>query len=500
MYAVLHESGLDQYYGFAERRTSPVRASGRTYDEFDHLAFQAPYVTTTPEGLSRVELLLEGVHCASCVWLVERVPLLLPGVARAELHVGRSLAAIEWDQGTVPLSAVARTLESIGYSPHPYLGVRRDVVRRTEDRRAIVRIGVAGAIAINVMLAAVAMYSGWLSNGLEAAYERFFRFVSLGLTIPAILGPGRLFFSGAWAALRTRALHLDLPIAIALGAGFARGTINTITDRGPIYFDGVTVLIFLLLVGRYLQQRGQRAATDASELLYSLTPQGARVVDDDGGVRELPAAALLPGMTLAVRAGETIAADGTVIEGQSSIDLALLTGESRPVSVESGAPVYAATLNISAPLRVRVERAGEESRVARLLRQVEASARRRAPVVLVANRIAGWFVLVVLVLAVITYAVRFRLDPSAALDSAIALLVVTCPCALAMATPLAVTVATGRAARRGMFIKGGDAIEALSHSGMIVLDKTGTVTEAKVSLVRWEGAAWAKPFVLALEQ
>ena len=384
--------------------------------------------------------------------------MLLPGVARAELHVGRSLAAIEWDQGTVPLSAVARTLESIGYSPHPYLGVRRDVVRRTEDRRAIVRIGVAGAIAINVMLAAVAMYSGWLSNGLEAPYERFFRYVSLGLTIPAILGPGRLFLSGAWAALRTRALHLDLPIAIALGAGFARGTINTITDRGPNYCDGVTVLIFLLLVGRYLQQRGQRAATDASELLYSLTPQGARVVDDDGGVRELPAAALLPGMTLDVRAGETIAADGTVIEGQSSIDLSLLTGESRPVSVESGAPVYAATLNISAPLRVRVERAGEESRVARLLRQVEASARRRAPVVLVANRMAGWFVLVVLVLAVITYAVRFLLDPSAALDSAIALLVVTCPCALAMATPLAVTVATGRAARRGILIKGGDAI------------------------------------------
>lgn len=499
-YDILHTHGLDQYYGLADRRTSPVRASGRTYEEFDHEAFQSLYVTRTAEGLARVELFLEGVHCASCVWLVERVPLLLPGVARAELNVGRSLAAIEWDAAAVKLSDVARALESLGYPPHPYLGVRRDQVRRTEDRRAIIRMGVAGAIAINVMLASLAMYSGWLSNGIEASYERFFRYVSLGLTIPAIVGPGRVFFGGAWAALRARALHLDLPIAIALGAGFVRGTVNTVTDTGPIYFDGVTVLIFLLLVGRYLQQRGTRAATDASELLYSLTPQGARVVGDDGVVRELPAAALLPGMTMEVRAGDTIAADGIVVDGRSAVNLSLLTGESRPVGVESGAGVYAGTLNVSAPLRVRVERAGEESRVAKLLRQVEESTRRRAPVVIFANRLAGWFVAVVLVLALVTYAVHYAADPNAALDSAIALLVVTCPCALAMATPLAVTVATGRAARRGLFIKGGDSIEALAQPGTILLDKTGTVTESRVSLVHWEGPDWVQPLVLALEQ
>ena len=498
-YAILHDHGLDQFYGFAERRTSPVRASGRSYEAFDHEAFQSLYVTTTAESLSRVELFLEGVHCASCVWLVERVPLLLPGVARAELNIARSLATIEWDAGSVRLSEVARTLASLGYAPHPSLGVRRDVVRRTEDRAALMRIGVAGAIAINVMLAALAMYSGVLSNGIEAPFERFFRYVSLGLTIPAMLGPGRVFFTGAWAALRTRALHLDLPIAIALGAGFVRGTINTVADTGPVYFDGVTILIFLLLVGRYLQQRGTRAATDASELLHSLTPQGARIVGDDGAVRELPAAALIPGMTLEVRAGEIIAADGVVVTGRSSVDLSLLTGESRPAAVESGTLVFAGTQNVSAPLRVRVERSGDESRVARLLRQVEESALRRAPIVILANRIAGWFVAVVLVLAVVTYAVRYSLDPSSALDSAIALLIVTCPCALAMATPLAVTVAAGRAARAGIFIKGGDSIEALAHPGVMILDKTGTVTESRVSLVRWDGPDWVKPLVLALE-
>ena len=499
-FGILREHGLEQYYGFAERRTNPVRRSGRTYAEFDHPAFRSLYVRQGHGGLSRVELYLEGVHCASCVWLVERVPLLVPGVARAELNVPRALAVIEWDATQTPLSRVAERLESLGYAPHPYRGVRRDEVRRKEDRAAIVRIGIAGAIAINVMLASLALYSGWLSNGIDADFERFFRWISLGLTVPAIVGPGRVFFVGAWGALRARALHLDLPIAIALGIGFGRGAINTIRDSGPIYLDGVCVLIFLLLIGRYLQQRGQRAATDASELLYSLTPNGARIVSADGGVEEVPAAALLPGMTLDVRAGETIAADGVVLLGYSAVDLSLLTGESRAVTVQEGTMVYAGTLNVSAPLRVRIERAGEESRVARILVQAEESTRRRAPIVLLANRMAGHFVVVVLALAAVTFAVWYGRDPSDALDNAIALLVVTCPCALAMATPLAVTVASGRAARRGIFVKGGDAIEALSHPGVMFLDKTGTITESRSALVQWEGEEWVKPLVLALER
>ncbi len=499
-FAILRDNGLDQYYGFADRRTSPVAATGRTYDEFDHPAFQELYVNKTADGLSSVELYLEGVHCASCVWLVERVPLVLAGVVRAELNVRRSLATLEWDPQQTSLGAAARLLESLGYPPHPYRGIRKDEIRRKEDRAAIMRIGIAGAIAVNVMLAALAMYSGWLTNGIETDFERFFRWISLGLTIPAVVGPGRVFFAGAWGALRTRTLHLDLPIAIALGAGFVRGAVNTWTERGPIYFDGVCVLIFLLLIGRYLQLRSQRAATDASELLYSLTPNGARVVGDDGSVNELPAAALLPGMLLEVRAGDTLAADGVVTEGQSTLDLSLLTGESRPINVSSGSTVFAGTLNVSSPLRVRIDRAGEESRVAKILRQVEESTRRRAPIVLLANRIAGIFVAVVLALAVVTFVVWYGRDPSLAIDNAIALLVVTCPCALAMATPLAVTVASGRAARRGIFVKGGDALESLSHAGTVFLDKTGTITEARTSLVSWHGDESIKPLVLALER
>jgi Cu2+-exporting ATPase len=499
-YEVLHQAGLAQYYKLREQRPEAVKPRGRSYEEFAHPAFEKQYVRALPDGLRQVELYLEGVHCAACVWLVERMPLVLPGVVRAELDVRRSLASVEWDVASTSLPAIARALDTLGYAPHPFRGVKRETMRRQEDRAALTRIGVAGAIAINVMLAALAMYTGWLEDGMDASLERYFRWLSLGLTVPALLWPGRVFFTSAIAALRTRTLHLDLPIAIALGAGFVRGTVNTLNDSGPVYFDGVTLLIFLLLIGRYLQLRGQRMAADASELLYSLTPNAANVLHDGENVQEVPVAALMPGITVLVRPGETVPADGTVLDGESTLDNALLTGESRPQGVVPGARVFAGTINITSPLKIRVDQAGEETRVAKILRQVEESARRRAPIVLLANRLAGWFVASALILAGATFIIWFRRDPAVALDNAIALLIVTCPCALAMATPLAVTVAVGRAARRGIFIRGGDVIELLSQPGELILDKTGTVTEGKLSLISSDIPASVRPLVLSLER
>jgi Cu2+-exporting ATPase len=419
-------------------------------------------------------------------------------VARAELNIRRSLASIEWDPSVTSLSAIARSLDRLGYPSHPFRGVGRDAVRRAEDRNALVSIGVAGALAMNVMLASLALYSG-LWDGMEEAFQRFFRWVSLILTAPALIWPGRVFFTSAAAALRTRTLHMDLPIALALAAGFARGVVNTVTDTGPVYFDGVVMLVFLLLVGRFLQARGQRAAADSAELLYALTPSVARIVGRDGQVSEVPAEGLVPGQIIEVRAGDSLPADGIVESGASSVNLSLLTGESRPVPVAAGDAVYAGTLNLAAPLRVRVTQAGESSRLARIVRQVEESARRRAPVVLLANRLAGWFTAAVLGLAAAVFLLWLQIDPARAVDNAIALLVVTCPCALALATPLAVTAAVGRAARRGIFIKGGEVLEQMARPGQIFLDKTGTITQGTMSVVRFEGPEWVKSYVVALE-
>lgn len=498
--SIIKQSGLDGFYSLPDRVTSRVAVSGRSFAEFDHEAFQAAHVRHRADGLCEIALYLEGVHCASCVWLVERMPMAVSGAIQAELDVTRALARLTWDPRVTALSTLARTLDQLGYRPHPYRGRRADEARRAEERAMLTRIGVAGAIAMNVMAISLALYSG-LFGGMEAEFERYFRWISLVLVIPAVLWPGRIFFTSAWQALKAGGLHMDVPIALALGAGVVQGTINTVRDSGPIYFDAVSTLILLLLVGRYLQHRAQRTAADAAALLGALAPATARVIDPvTGAVSEIPTEGVVPGMELEVRAGDTLAADGVVVRGDSALDLALLTGESRPVTVHAGDAVFAGTVNLSAALRVRVEQAGADSRLGRLLRDVEQGARERAPVVLFADRMAGWFIAVVLALAATTAALWWSRDSAAAIDNAIALLVVTCPCALAMATPLAFTVAIGRAASRGILIKGGHALESLTGKGTLFVDKTGTLTEGRLALEVWEGDDSVRALVLAAER
>jgi Cu2+-exporting ATPase len=475
----------------------PARSSDRSYAELDDAGVRARIGSEGGDGLASAELYLEGVHCGACVWLVERLPRLLPGVVEARLDLGRARATVAWDPGVVALSGVARALDRLGFPVHPARGLAEQEARRREERRMLARIGLAGAVAANVMAIAFALYGGIL-DGMEAEFASFFRWLSLGLTVPSLVWGGGVFFAGAWRALRQRRLHMDLPISIGLGAGFAHGAVATLRGTGEVYFDTIAILIFLLLSGRYLLRRQHRAAADATELLAALAPSAARRLED-GVVREVPLEALVPGDRVEIRAGELIPADGRIAQGHSALDLALLSGESRPVDVGPGDSVHAGTVNLAARLEVAVERTGEATRVGRLLRLVEEHARRRAPIVLVADRLAGWFVAAVLALAAATIALWWRVDPARGVEAAVALLIVTCPCALALATPLAVTAAVGRAARAGLLIKGADVLERLAVPGLMLFDKTGTLTTGRPALVSWWGDNAARPLVAALE-
>ncbi len=442
-------------------------------------------------------LYLEGVHCSACVWLVERLPRLLPGVVEVRLDLPRSQALIVWDPGAVTLSAVARRLDSLGYAPHPCRGLEAQAVRRREDRAMLARIGVAGAAAGNVMAIAFALYGGML-DGMEPEFAALFRWASFLVALPAMVWGGGVFFKGAWTGLRAGALVMDLPISLGLLAGFLHGAVNTARGGGEVYFDSVTALIFLLLVGRYLQRRQQRAAADAAELIASLAPSRARLIEG-GQAREVPLEALVPGVLVEVRAGDLVPADGVIVSGRSILDVSLLSGESRPVTVRPGERIHAGTLNLASRLEMRVEGAGEDTRVGRLMKLVEEHARRRAPIVQLADRISGHFVAVVLVLAAATLGLWLWLDPARAVDHAVAVLIVTCPCALGLATPLAMSAAIGQAARRGLLIKGADVLEKLTRPGHMWLDKTGTLTAGRATLVRWAGDESVKPLVAAAE-
>jgi Cu2+-exporting ATPase len=501
VYEVLHGAGLSEYYALRERATVERRranATDRSYEAFDDERFQAMHCRAIDGGLLQVELYLEGVHCAACVWLVERVALVVPGSVQATLDIGRSIVTLVYDPKTVQLSALGRALDRLGYPPHAVRGADALLLRRKEQRTLLLRIGIAAACAGNAMLMALALYSGSFS-GMDAEYVSLFRWGSLLVTLPAVFWSALPFFKGAWVSVRVRTAHMDLPIAIGILAGFTGGVVATISGRGEVYFDTITVLIFLLLVGRWIQMRQQDVARSAAELLYSLAPSEARRIDPDG-VKLVPADTLLPGDRIEILASEHVPADGIILEGQSAIDTSLLTGEPVPELAEAGSSVCAGTTNLRAPLIVRVERAGLETRIAKLMKSVEEAGRRRARVVRLADRISSGFSVAVLVAAALTFALWSLIDVYRGFENAIALLVVTCPCALGMATPLAVTAALGRAARRGVLVKGGDAVEALARAQLVVFDKTGTLTEGKLKLVAWEGDESVKSRVRAIER
>ncbi len=501
-HAIISGCGLDRYYALRDAEVArgaagPAKVSGRKYAEFDDPVFRQMHARDLDAGFWSCELFLEGVHCAACVWLLEKLPSIIPGVVEARLDLRRAILRVSWTDSAVPLSRIARAIDSLGYPAHPARGLEVRRARAAEDRRMLVRMGVAGACAGNVMLLAFALYAG-LFDAIERPYLQTFRWVSMGIALVSLLWPGSVFFRSALGALRARAVNLDVPIALGLLAGTAWGTLNTIRGVGEIYFDSLSVLVFALLVGRFIQHRQQRWSADAVELLFSLTPTSARLVDR-GAVRDVPVEAVKAGDVVEVRAGDSLPIDGVVIEGASEINESLLSGESRPVRRGEGDRVAAGSVNLSATLRVRVEATGEHTRVGLLMRMVEEAGRRRAPIVRFADRIARWFVLAMLVLALATGVVWAFLRPGAAIENAVALLIVTCPCAAGLATPLAMVVSIGRAARRGMLIKGADAVERLAHPGTIVLDKTGTITQGRLGLVRWEGDVQARALVAALE-
>jgi Cu2+-exporting ATPase len=500
VYAVLHDVGLDAYYDLRESAGEPgqrARTTDRSYAEFDDPAFSELYCRPVGDGLMSVELSLEGVHCSACVWLVERVSLIIDGAVETVLDVGRSVVRVVWDPEATTLSSIARTLDSFGYPSHPRPGAGSAELGRRADRALLGRMAVAGAVAANVMLMAAALYSG-MFHGIEPQYVRLFAWGSFIVTLPAVFWSATVFYKGAWGAIRTRTPHMDLPISLGIIAGFLWGAYATFSSSGEIYFDSVTALIFLLLVGRWVQRRQQHAARDAAELLYSLAPSSARVVEGEQ-VREVPIQAVPLAAIVEVRAGEHFPVDGIVTSGDSTLDASLLTGESRPERITRGSAVHAGCVNLGSQVRIRVEQTGESTRVGRLMKRVEEAARRRAPVVLLADRISGYFVGVVLVLALVTLGMWWFLDPAHAVEHVVALLVVTCPCALGLATPLAVSWALGRAARAGILIKGGDVLERLAEPGLVVFDKTGTLTEGRLAMQAWEGDESLKPLVRAAE-
>lgn len=502
VWATLHDCGLEHYYKLSETAgksgNRPSAVSSHAY--LDHEEFTARHVVVPTAGRHRVEMRLDGIKCGACLWLLEALPRLRSGLVSSRVDLGRSVITLEWVASETSLAAIADRVSSLGYEVRPIGTPASRANWRREDRTWLIDIAVAGAISANVMAIAFALYSAHLA-WMDDATRQFLQWISVGLAAIAVFWPGRMFLRNACAAIRARRAHMDLPIALALLAGLLGGAVMTGLGREGVYFESVSMLVFLLLVGRFVQFRQQRRARHEVELLCALVPNSVRRIGSDGVIEEIPSDALRCGDEIEVPAGESVGADGVLLDACAHFDMQLLTGESRAVTKIAGEEVFAGIRHLdTTPVRVRVTAAPDKTRAASIVRMVESALAKRPPTVEFANRIAGWFLLAVVIIALGTGIAWWFIDPTRVLPTVIALLVVTCPCALGLATPLTMVASLGKAARSGILIRGGDVLERIAGVGSIVLDKTGTLTQGAMKVVTVIGDEDAIALGAALER
>lgn len=502
-YKIIHANGLDSFYRMSEadqqkRSLQNTKASKTGFLEFDEPVFQSRFATVISESESKIVLQLEGIHCGACVWLLEKLPRILPGVLFAAVNWARRSITVQWRTEKVSLSTIALTIKQLGYSPTPMLQNERESRWRLENRKHLTRIGVAAACAGNNMIISSTLYLGMFSHMTEEMTQ-LMRIASCFVGLLALLWPGRVFLQSALGAIRTRTPHMDLPIALGLFVGTVAGAINVFRGTGEIYFDSLSVLIFLLLLGRWIQFRQQSKAANAVELLFQLTPQTTRKLINDKPIETLVDLVKV-GDVLQIRAGDLFPVDGVITDGETKVDESILTGESELVTKKIGSPVAAGTKNDSTLVLMQAKKIGTETRLNRIVELVEQASLKKPKAVQWANQIGGVFVSAVLVLALFTFAWWMKLDAEVAIERTVALLIVACPCALALATPLAIAVAIGRAANQKIMVKGGDVLQSLQRPGTIWLDKTGTLTEGHLRVECWHGDTHWVDIVAALEQ
>jgi Cu2+-exporting ATPase len=419
-------------------------------------------------------LLVEGIHCAACVWLIERGMMRTPGVLSASVNLAGKRLHLRWDNSRVNLSKLINLLIKIGYSGVPYDPEAAEGSMKRTNRAMLFRLFFAAFAMMNLNLIAIALYSG----ADRGQFVSFFHWMAFSLATPALLYSGYPFFKGAWSGLRNASLTMDLPIAIGLTVTYSYSLYVTLTGVGQVYFDTVTNLTFVILIGRYLEGMFRHQAVAATNRLMDLQPRVATVLNH--GVEKITSVrAVKVGELVLVKPGSNIPMDGFVREGSSSVDESMLSGESMHVKKHLGDRVAAGTLNGSGALVVEVQASSVDSTLSKIIRLVEEAQSSKAPIQRLSDSIVPWFVLVTLVLASITFYIwsdNFEM----ALMAATSVLIITCPCALGMATPMSIAVASGLGAKHGILVKNGVVLETLSKVTHFVFDKTGTLTEGKM--------------------
>ncbi|ROU01640.1 cadmium-translocating P-type ATPase [Marinobacter sp. R17] len=488
VFQLIRDEGLT---GFYRHRTATPATPGTLTDRdrerlavFDHPAVQADFVSDTAgtdqAPLREAQLLIGGLSCAACIWLLEHHLAQQPGVRQFSINYSTQRARLVWNPAETALSPLLLAIHELGYDARPYRADQAEAQLQREKRSALIRLCVAGAGTMQSMMLAVPLYFGLIS-GVSDDMQPFFRWVSLLVATPVVFYSARPFFRNARRDLSARHLTMDVPVALAIGLAYSASAWVTVMGGEEVYFESVCMFTFFLSLGRFIEMQARYRAGLSGGSLHNLTPAIATRRRGDT-LETVPVHALRPGDTVDIKPGDVIPADGVITAGYSTLNEAALTGEYLPEERGPGSPAHAGAINGENPIALRVERTGQHTRLSSILRILDRVQSEKPPVGQLADRLAGRFVSRILIIAPLVGLGWWLAGSERAFDIALAVLVVTCPCALSLATPTALTMATVSLRRAGFLPTRGHTLESLDRIDTVVFDKTGTLTEGRLTL------------------
>ncbi|MCS6258980.1 heavy metal translocating P-type ATPase metal-binding domain-containing protein [Shewanella baltica] len=477
------DAGLLSYYKFrtepGSKQNALVPEALTQFSAYDLPEVQQDFVHSE-DNIESVSLSIDGITCAACAWLIEHKVKQLTGVSQVLVNSTTQRAMISWDKRTVKLSDILGQISRIGYQAAPYQVDEQELNNKLNSRKFLLRLGLAGFATMQVMMFALALYTGYFTD-LDVQYRDYFRWVSMIFATPVVLYSAQPFYFSAIRTLLSGKLNMDVSVSIAIGGAYVASCFATVNGTGEVYFESVSMFTFFLLLGRYFEQKARQKASVSSSNLHKLVPLTAHLVNDNGQ-EEIPAKKLRLNDVILVKPGEMIAADGVVIEGHTSINEAMLTGEQMPIEKTVASQVYAGTINVDQPIKVSVTALGQDQLVAEIIRLQELASNTKPAIALLADKLSRYFSGTILTIATITYLVWHQISPEDAFWVTLSVLVATCPCALALATPTAVTCATAIFTRLGIITRKAGVFEKLPQIKHVVFDKTGTLTCGTLSI------------------
>lgn len=479
------DNGLADYY--RNRTALPGQGHEVLPDElkklalYDHPDIQQSFVIDSGTHGREAVLILEGITCAACVWLNERHLKQLPGVKSVQVNYASHRARVAWDSREIALSRILQEIQLLGYNAHPYSALQADAMRKTRHKKDLQRIAIAGIGAAQAMMLSVGLYAGnWY--GIDPDTVKLLRWFSLLLTIPVVTFSAMPFYRAAWSGIQSGHLNMDVPVTLAIITAFTGSVWVTLFGGAHVYYDAISMFTLFLLGTRLLESGARGKSVESAENLLKLQPAMA-IRLRDGQQQYVPVLDLLSGDRILAKPGEAVAADGVVAEGVSTVDEALLTGESRPVAKQPGDAVIAGSINLESPLILTVTGVGENTVLAGIVRLVDKAQAEKPRIAQLADRVASWFTVALLVFTALVGLAWLWIDRSQVLDIVLAVLVVTCPCALSLAVPAALAAAGSHLIKRGILVTRGHALETLARVSHVVFDKTGTLTLGKPRIV-----------------